>query len=195
MTTALKNVSGIPGGLYYFEQVITTVEQAAFIERFLGLPLRPVIGPGNHPAKRLKASFGFEYLSTLKKPIAAPPIPEPLLALRKKCVACCEAHGIVMQEALNQCSVQMYPPGAGIGKHRDSFHYGETILGVSFGASATMRFRNTNTGNKYDIFLQPGSLLVMQGAARAEWSHEIPGASIKQMRWSVTWRHSKVPYA
>jgi len=95
------------------------------------------------------------------------------------------------QEELNQCSVQRYPPGAGIGVHVDSVLFGDTILGVSLGAPATMRFRHKTTGHRYDVSLQPCSLLVMQGAVRFEWSHEIPGASIHQTRWSVIWRHYK----
>jgi alkylated DNA repair dioxygenase AlkB len=179
--------------LYYFDNVITAAEQEACIKQFQSLVLQPVVVL-NQASKRLKVSYGFEYDPKVKKLRKMAAIPDFLRTLRDTCMACCEAHGVRMnrQDELNQCAVQKYPPGAGIGIHIDSVLFGDTILGMSLGVPATMRFRHKATGHRYDVSLQPCSLLVIQGAVRFEWSHEIPGVSIKQQtRWSVTWRHYK----
>lgn len=193
MTQQRRTVQGAPPGLYYCDNVLTAAEQEVCIEQLQSLVLQPVVVL-HQASKRLKVSYGFKYDPQAKKLITAPAMPDFLRTVRDKCTACCEAHGVIMnrQDELNQCSVQMYPPGAGIGIHIDSVLFGDTILGMSLGVPATMRFRHKVTGNRYDVSLQPCSLLVMQGAVRFEWSHEIPGASIKHgTRWSVTWRHYK----
>jgi DNA oxidative demethylase len=61
-------------------------------------------------------------------------------------------------ETLEQALVIRYDPGAGIGWHRDRPVF-EHIVGVSLGASATMRFRrHANEFDRTLLALPPRSI-------------------------------------
>ncbi len=88
-----------------------------------------------------------------------------------------------MVEAL----VTHYPPGAGIGWHRDAPAFG-LVVGVSLLGACRFRFqqgrgaaRRTRT-----VELAPRSAYVLDGAARWAWQHAIPPAQGR--RYSVTFR-------
>jgi alkylated DNA repair protein (DNA oxidative demethylase) len=73
--------------------------------------------------------------------LRAGPIPDWLLPLREKAAGFARlAPGDLVQALLIR-----YDPGAGIGSHRDRSVF-EHVIGVSLGASATMRFRRRRSG-------------------------------------------------
>ncbi len=91
---------------------------------------------------------------------------------------------------LAEALLQRYPPGAGIGWHRDAPMFG-TVVGVSLGASCTLRFQR-GKGDERRVFgleLEPRSAYVLTGAARWRWQHSIPPT--KNLRYSVTFRTVK----
>jgi alkylated DNA repair dioxygenase AlkB len=80
-----------------------------------------------------------------------------------------------------------YDPGAGIGWHRDRPVF-EHVIGISLGATATMRFRRRRAGgfDRASVPLAPRSLYHLTGDARWRWEHSI--APMEVTRWSITFR-------
>jgi len=83
--------------------------------------------------------------------------------------------------------VTRYPPGAGIGWHRDAPQFGEGS-GVSLLTACRMRFRRgrPRAWETAELSLEPRSAYVLSGPARAQWQHHIP--PVPQERWSMTFR-------
>jgi alkylated DNA repair dioxygenase AlkB len=134
-------------------------------------------------AKRRARSFGWRYDFDSARFGPAEPVPDFLLPLRAR------AAGFAGMEAddLVQASIIRYDPGAGIGWHVDRPEFGD-VLGLSLGATATMRLRRRR-GDGFDraaLVLPPGSLYHIAGEARRAWEHSI--APIDAVRWSITFR-------
>jgi len=78
-------------------------------------------------------------------------------------------------EKPDQVIVNEYQPGQGISAHIDCAPcFGETIASLSLGSGAIMQLSNPVTSEKHDIYLEPCSLIILQGSARFEWQHAIP---------------------
>ena len=79
---------------------------------------------------------------------------------------------------LVQVLLSRYPPGAGIGWHRDAPMFGSRIAGVSLLASCRMRFQRTVQGTRSVAELEqaPRSAYLLTGKARWSWQHTIPAA-------------------
>ena len=75
----------------------------------------------------------------------------------------------------DQVIVNEYLPGQGISAHVDCEPcFGPTIASLSLGGSADMVFRNRLTDEQATLSLEPLSLLILSGAARYDWTHQIP---------------------
>src|SRR5262249_16942098 len=79
-----------------------------------------------------------------------------------------------------------YDPGAGIGWHRERPVF-EQVVGISRGASATMRFRRRRSEgfDRASAFLAPRSIYHLSGEARDEWEDSIAGVEVT--RWWGRW--------
>jgi alkylated DNA repair dioxygenase AlkB len=134
-------------------------------------------------AKRRVAQFGWRYAFESYRLTAGPPVPDEFTALRQRAGLLADVEPAEFSEVL----VTEYPPGAGIGWHRDAPHFG-IVAGVSLGASCRMRFRQGKTGSwrTVAVELPPRSIYLLTGAARQQWQHMIP--SVRDTRWSVTLR-------
>lgn len=63
------------------------------------------------------------------------------------------------------------------------------IASLSFGDSRLLRFKHLKTGQKLDIELGHGDLLVMAGELQHHWRHELPKTrQLKQARINLTFR-------
>jgi alkylated DNA repair dioxygenase AlkB len=135
-------------------------------------------------AKRTVRHFGLDYDYQSRDAAAGDPLPEELEWLRARAAELAErAPG-----ELEQVLITRYPPGAGIGWHRDAPMFGR-IVGVSLGAPCRMRFqRRTKEGERLveEIDLAPRSAYLLSGEARWTWQHSIPAT--KEQRYSVTFR-------
>ena len=80
----------------------------------------------------------------------------------------------LMLELADQLIVNEYQPGRGIPAHVDAPLFDDTIISVSLGSSCVMEFSN-DSGEVEQQFLEPMSALVIEGEARHEWKHSIPG--------------------
>lgn len=75
----------------------------------------------------------------------------------------------------DQVIVNEYEPGQGIAAHIDCEPcFGNTVASISLGSSAVMDFHSRQTNKRISVFLEQGSLMVMSGEARLEWTHSIP---------------------
>jgi alkylated DNA repair dioxygenase AlkB len=128
-------------------------------------------------------SFGWKYDFSAQRARPAEPIPDFLLPLRDRAAR----FAGVEPQALEQVLVTEYTPGAAIGWHKDKAVFDE-VIGVSLGASATLRFRRETDGKweRRSLTLAPGSAYLIAGEARSEWEHSIP--PVDALRYSITFR-------
>ena len=176
----------LPVGFEYRSDWITAEEEhrlLAHIEalRFSDVQMHGVI------AKRKVVHFGWDYGYDSWTISPTEPIPPWLLPLRGRAA---DAMG-VSEEAIQEVLVTRYPPGAGIGWHRDAPMFGPAVLGVSLAGSCRMRFQYTVGGKRHtaEAVLRPRSSYLLTGAARFAWQHSIPSA--KELRYSITFRTLK----
>ena len=171
-----------PRGFLYREEIVTEDEEAALVASLGELNLKPFEFHG-HLGKRRVLSFGlkYDYSRRAVEPGGAMPAFLYDLLLR---VA--EFAGY-QPDAFQQVGVSEYRAGAGIGWHKDKPQFG-IVVGVSFLAAATMRFRQADGSrwNRISHTVKPRSVYMLSGEARTEWEHSIPPQT--DLRYSVTFR-------
>jgi DNA oxidative demethylase len=177
----------LPEGLTYAPGFLTEAEERdvlAVLERF---ELQPQV-LHDTPSRRLIRSFGLAPVAGAYDFGPAAPIPAELDWLRER------SAGLMGREPeeLAQLLVTRYPPGAGIGWHRDLPQFGE-VSGISLLAACRMRFRRgrIRAWETAELTLEPRSAYVLSGPARTQWQHHIP--PVKQERWSITFRTLRHP--
>ena len=174
--------SAMPEGFRYQEDVITEAEEAALVASLATLELKPFEFHG-HVGNRRVTSFGLRYDYERRTVEAADGFPPFLAELRTKVAAFA---GRQVHE-FRQGGVNEYPPGAGIGWHKDKLQFG-VVVGVSLLAPATMRLR-FSTGKSWvrrSQKLQPRSIYILAGDARTRWEHSVP--PVDSLRYSLTFR-------
>jgi alkylated DNA repair dioxygenase AlkB len=78
-------------------------------------------------------------------------------------------------ELPDQLIVNDYEPGQGISNHIDCEPcFTGIIASLSLGSSCVMNFTNKESGDVIPVFLEPRSLVVLEGGARYGWMHGIP---------------------
>jgi alkylated DNA repair dioxygenase AlkB len=180
--STLFPLEGVPDGLLFEPEIMTSEEEAAFLEVIRSLPFGAFRMHGVD-AKRRVIRFGVHYVAGSAPVTAASNFPLSLEPLRARAAAVAGVSVRVLSESL----VTEYPSGAGIGWHRDSPPFG-IVVGISLGGGCRMRFQHAEGQQRqtWAIDLPPRSLYVMSGAVREEWQHSIP--PVKEPRWSITFR-------
>lgn len=172
-----------PRGLRYVPEFIAPAEEQRLLAEIERLPFEPVRMHGVD-GRRQVVHFGVGYTFNGGGIGPAPPIPDFLLPLYRRAAAPARFPAGLEIEAL----VTRYPPGAGIGWHRDAPPFGPVVVGVSLAAACEMRFRRETLAG-YDVYKQllaPRSLYMFSGTARFRWQHMIP--PVPALRYSVTFR-------
>lgn len=171
-----------PEGLRYVPDFLSPAEQGALVARLEAIPEPEweLVHFRGNVARRRKISFGVNYQPDSRELRPAPPMPDFLQALRD---AATKALGLP-SEPFSQASVQWYPPGAGIGAHKDAPMFGAEVVGVSLGSEGRLVFKRG--GEKHELRLAPGSLVLISGPARSAWTHEMP--AVKATRYSIYFR-------
>ncbi len=169
-------------GLAYDPDLISLAEEADLIARIDAAPLTPFRFQ-QWTGKRLTASFGWSYDFATGDFAPTEPLPEWLLPIRRRAAAFA---GLAADD-LVQALLLRYDPGAGIGWHRDRPVF-EHVVGISLGASTTLRLRKRNVGRftRANAPLLPRSVYHLSGEARHVWEHSI--APMDVPRWSITFR-------
>ncbi len=172
-----------PAGLKYRPEFVSDDEERRLLALCDELEFREVVMHGQ-PARRTTRHFGYDYAYESREVTPTEPIPAELEWLRDRCADL----GALEPAELAETLVTRYPPGAGIGWHRDAPMFGAKVIGVSLGAGCRMRFRRSAGGVRrvYDLELEPRSAYVLAGVARSAWQHSIP--AVKELRHSVTFR-------
>jgi alkylated DNA repair protein (DNA oxidative demethylase) len=172
-----------PEGLVYQPDLLTAEEEDEVLGVVEAIDFREVVMRGQ-VARRTVRHFGYDYDYESWDLVEAEPLPDGLLVVRERSAALAG----VEPDELEQALVTRYPPGAGIGSHRDAPIFGPDVVGVSLRAPSVMRFRRSVGGVRYgfDQALEPRSAYVLGGKARSAWKHEIPPT--KDLRYSITFR-------
>ncbi|HEY0633690.1 MAG TPA: alpha-ketoglutarate-dependent dioxygenase AlkB [Thermoleophilaceae bacterium] len=170
-------------GLTYIEEFVSEDEERDLLGVLERLDYSEVTMHGQ-TARRTVRMFGLDYDYSSRDVVPTDPLPAEMLWLRERAAALIERE----PDDLAQILVSRYPPGAGIGWHRDAPMFGSKIVGVSLRAPARMRFQRTVKGEREveAIELAPRSAYVLSGPARWSWQHTIPAA--KDLRYSITFR-------
>ncbi len=104
----------------------------------------------------------------------------------------------------NQCIVNEYVPGQGIGAHTDHKVFGDTIVSITLGSQCVMNFTQTYTNaDNFDIMLTPKSAIVLSGDFRWKYKHAIKHTKsdkdpltgkriLRGTRVSITFRHYNI---
>ena len=168
-------------GFKYQPELISIEEAESLLDnirnlRFCHIRMHGVI------ARRRVIHYGWDYGYDSWKITPTLPIPDFLSPLRRIAAGFAGVDPSALEEVL----VTEYPPGAGIGWHRDAPMFG-LVVGVSLVGYCRFRFRR-GPGHKalIDHILEPRSAYVLDGQARHEWQHSI--SPVKQLRYSIAFR-------
>jgi alkylated DNA repair dioxygenase AlkB len=169
-------------GFRYQPDLIDSEEETGLVAQLERLAFQPFDFHG-HLANRRIVGFGFRYDYDRRSLVEASAIPDFLIPLRAKVAAFAALPG----EAFAQVLINEYPPGAGIGWHRDKPHFGD-VAGVSLLVACDFRLRRKTEGgwNRQSIRIEPRSVYLLTGPARMEWEHSVPPVSA--LRYSITFR-------
>ncbi|HYO73005.1 MAG TPA: alpha-ketoglutarate-dependent dioxygenase AlkB [Archangium sp.] len=179
-------MSGSPEGLRYLPGFLSEEEERVLVDELSRLVFREIHMHGV-VARRTVVHYGWDYGYESWRLTPAPPLPRFLEPVRARCAA---AAGLE-PEALEELLVSRYPPGAGIGWHRDAPMFGPSVIGVSLLGASRMRFRR-EVGGAYETFvleLPPRSAYILSGASRTGWQHTL--SPVKTLRYSLSFRTVK----
>lgn len=181
------DASDLPEGFRYYGDILSPEDEATFLAGVRQLAFGEVRMRGQ-VARRRTIHFGWTYGYETWRVEPGPAIPDFLLGLRARAAALAS----VEPEALAEVLVTHYPPGAGIGWHRDAPMFGD-VAGVSLLGACRFRFERGRGDDRETraVMLAPRSAYLLAGAARAAWRHSIPPT--KALRYSVTFRTLRTP--
>ena len=173
----------LPEGLRYVPAFLSPEEEQALLEHIARVPFGEVKMHGQI-ARRRAAHYGWDYGYESWRIAPTTPIPSWLLPLRERAADLIGADPRALEEAL----ISEYPPGAGIGWHRDAPMFGAEVIGVSLRSPCRMRFQRGKAEARRTavIVLEPRSAYVLAGGARSAWQHSIP--AMPELRYSITFR-------
>ena len=181
MQTALW--SEAPEGLVYRPDFISKAEEDELLPQIEALPFHEVRMHGV-VARRTVIHFGYDYQYDGRAIEKTDPVPDFLEPLAQRCAGA----AAIPRQRLEQMLIARYPPHAAIGWHRDAPMFGTPVIGVSLLSPCVMKFRRKRD-EEFEIFkqtLEPRSLYILGGAARASWQHTI--ARTPELRYSTTMR-------
>src|SRR5262249_32850672 len=182
MAMLFPEAPDLPEGFRYYEDILSAEEEATLLAGVRRLAFGEVRMRGQ-VARRRTIHFGWTYGYETWRVEPGPAVPEFLLGLRARAAAL----GAAGARGLGGRRAAPYPPGAGIGWHRDAPAFG-VVVGVSLLGACRFRFqqgRDTARRTRA-VVLAPRSAYVLAGAARWQWQHAIPPG--REERYSVTYR-------
>jgi alkylated DNA repair dioxygenase AlkB len=172
----------IPEGLEYRADLLPLRQEADLLERLCKLEFENFEFRGYRGNRRV-VSFGVHYDFDSRTVREVEKIPEFLLALRETAADFARVAAAELRHVL----VAEYPPGAGIGWHKDRPVFGD-VIGVSLAAPCRFRLRRKrgNGWERASLLVEPRSVYLLRGPARSQWEHSIPPG--EYLRYSVTFR-------
>ena len=181
-----RNLLGVDG-LHYFPCFVSQAESDFFVSRIDAAPWQ------NDISRRVQ-QYGFRYSyhqRAIDSPEEAPPVPGWTDELRERLVRL-----RIFEKRPDQIIVNEYLPGQGIASHVDRDVFGGVVASLSLLAPVVMDFTSRISAARHSIVLEPRSLLVLERAARTDWTHGIAkrktdGGVKRARRLSLTLRTVK----
>ena len=167
----------------YQADFLSAEEERALLHDAEGLPFREFEFHG-FTGKRRTVSFGWRYDFNGGGLTKTDDMPEFLIGLRARAESFAENPPGGFQQVL----VTEYPPGAGIGWHKDRSVFGD-VVGISLRSPCIFRMRR-RFGHRFErksLNAEPRSVYLLRGLSRTEWQHRIPG--VEALRYSITFRN------
>lgn len=184
---------GTPPGLHYveFEENDTMREVDRYIRSL------NYVTPAKSNRKVVQFGPIYDY-EARKIRAAVTPIPDEFAMLLELIADQLSEHKIE-SPTFTQCIVNRYIPGEGISAHTDLADFGPVVACITFGAPADMVFRKMRGPGPAEYIIRPApcSLYIMSGAARTNYTHEMParksdpadvGREARGVRYSATFR-------
>jgi alkylated DNA repair dioxygenase AlkB len=178
-----REAIGLPEGFCYTGDLICTAAEQALLQELQALPFKEFEFHG-FLGKRRVVSFGWRYDFSGGGLQQTDDMPAFLLGVREKAAAFAAMRATDLQQAL----LTEYRPGAAIGWHKDRSVFGQ-VVGISLLSACIFRFRRkAGTGwQRASLALEPRSIYLLDGPARAQWEHSIP--AVASLRYSITFRN------
>lgn len=155
-----------PDGLLYQPNFLTGAEE-------LGLMAEMDAAPWRTDLKRRVQHYGYRYdyrARLARQEDHLGPLPEWLDPILDRLCA----DGRFVQRP-DQVIVNEYLPGQGISAHVDCEPcFGDCIASVSLLGGCVMDFVQLGAEQRCALYLEPRSMVALQGAARSQWTHAIP---------------------
>jgi alkylated DNA repair dioxygenase AlkB len=171
----------LPEGFLYQPDFLRADEESDLLRTITHEPFEAMDYHG-FKALRRTVEFGFEYDFGSHKATPTRAFPDYILPVRDRAAAFAGIDSADLVEGM----VIEYPPGAPIGWHRDAPQFG-TVIGISLGHEARMRFRPyKKEGKLLSVTLEPRSIYVLRASVRWQWQHSIP--PVEELRYSITFR-------
>jgi alkylated DNA repair protein (DNA oxidative demethylase) len=172
----------LPDGFVLAPDFLTEAEEAELLQLISGLSFGSVKMRGA-VARRRVAQFGLHYAFESFRLTPAPPLPAQFDSIRRRSAEFAGVSGEDFAETL----VTEYPPGAGIGWHRDAPAF-DIVAGISIAGPGRIRFQRGVGADRVTsaVILPRRSLYLLTGPARFQWQHTI--SPVRELRYSITFR-------
>jgi alkylated DNA repair dioxygenase AlkB len=192
MTQSIENLLPQDGTVYYYGKIFSLEEADRWYTHLLeGITWQhdeaKIFGK-TYITKRKVAWYAeqpFPYRYSGATKIALPWTPE-LVELNTKVEE-------VSGETFNSCLLNLYHSGEeGMAWHSDGekeLRKNGAIASISLGAERKFSFKHKQTKERNEIWLEHGSLLMMQGETQTHWLHRLPPTKrVNQPRINLTFR-------
>ena len=182
----MRGTQEMPTGLGFCLTAIDQALESEVLDAIGEYQLEPMVLHDN-PSRRKVAHFGASYAPSSRTVSLGQPIPGVLMRAVNVAAHALELADVAFREVL----LSDYPPGSGIGRHRDAPAFG-LVLGVSLLSPCTLQFeQGSGSARKvWEQFLPPRSAYVLTGDARWKWRHGI--SAVRHRRVSITARELRV---
>ena len=123
----------------------------------------------NNISRRVRQyGYAYDHREKALAPDYLGPLPEWSDFIQDRLREQCLLRGVLDQIIINE-----YEPGQGIAQHIDlETAFGEPVVSVSLGAPTMMEFLKDGEGT-IELWIVPGTAVIMTGPARWEWGHRI----------------------
>ena len=173
----------VPEGFVYRPDFFDGAEEQTILQHIRAIELSEV-RMRDVVARRRVAHFGLIYRYDSWHVEPGPPIPEFLGTSKDRAATLLQVGPDRLVEAL----ITEYPPGAGIGWHRNAPVFGN-VVAISLLSPCRLLLRQGSTGRaSASLVIDPRSAYVLSGAVRSGWQHSI--SPTKMMRYSITFSHA-----
>lgn len=160
-------------GLYLFEDFITESQESSLLayidEQEWNVSLSRRVQHYGYAYDDISSKSGF---AKSKAKLAAK-ISDDLADIRDEI---CEFinENCELNEHFNQCIINEYTRGQGIGGHVDHISFGPVIISVSLNDDCEFVFESIDSGEKRSVWVPHRSMLVLTGESRYKWKHSVP---------------------